>query len=90
MIQNKSNINFKYLYYYLNSNVNYDDLLVGSTILEINSTTLKAFKVYLPPLEIQDKILGECNSKETIINLLKDNITQAEKQANEIMDNLFK
>jgi len=90
VLQNKSNINFKYLYYYLNSNVNYDDLLVGSTILEINSTTLKAFKVYLPPLEIQEKILGECNSKETIINLLKDNITQAEKQANEIMDNLFK
>ena len=90
VLQNKSNINFKYLYYYLNSNVNYDDLLVGSTILEINSTTLKAFKVYLPPLEIQEQIVTECNSKETIINLLKDNITQAEKQANEIMDNLFK
>lgn len=90
VLQNKGNINFKYLYYYLNSNVNYDDLLQGSTILEINSTTLKAFKVYLPPLEIQEQILAECNSKETIINLLKDNITQAEKQANEIMDNLFK
>tara|TARA_Y100000389_G_scaffold47724_1_gene42891 strand:+ start:189 stop:2621 length:2433 start_codon:yes stop_codon:yes gene_type:complete len=90
VLQNKSNINFKYLYYYLNSNVNYDDLLQGSTILEINSTTLKAFKVYLPPLEIQEQIVAECNSKETIINLLKDNITHAEKQANEIMDNLFK
>jgi len=92
--KNKSNISnnirLKYLYYYLNSNVNYDDLLVGSTILEINSTTLKAYKVYLPPLEIQDQIVAECNSKETIINLLKDNIIEAKKQANEIIDNLFK
>ena len=71
-------------------NVNYDDLLVGSTILEINSTTLKAYKVYLPPLEIQEKIVEECNSKEKIINLLKENITQAEKQVNEIMNCLYK
>lgn len=90
VLKNKSDINFKYLYYYLNSNVNYDDLLVGSTILEINSTTLKAYKVYLPPLEIQEKIVEECNSKEKIINLLKENITQAEKQVSEIMNSLYK
>ena len=85
----KNDINFKYLYFYLNSNVNYDDLLVGSTILEINSTTLKAYKVYLPSIEIQNKIVEELNSKETIINLLKNNITQAENQAHNIMTQLF-
>jgi type I restriction enzyme M protein len=89
VLKNKNDINFKYLYFYLNSNVNYDDLLVGSTILEINSTTFKAYKVYLPPIEIQDNIVEELNSKETLINLLKDNITQSEKQANDNMSQLF-
>ena len=89
VLKNKNDINFKYLYFYLNSNVNYDDLLVGSTILEINSTTLKAYKVYLPSIEIQDKIVQELNTKETLINLLKDNIAQAEKQADDIMSQLF-
>ena len=78
VLKNKDDsINFKYLYYYLNSNVNYNDLLVGSTILEINSTTLKSYKVYLPDKIIQDNIVNILDKKENIIKLLKENITNS-------------
>lgn len=80
----------KYLYLYMVYNIDFNDYANGITIKSIPSTIFKNIKMKIPPLEIQEKIVGECNSKETIINLLKDNITQAEKQANEIMDNLFK
>lgn len=80
----------KYLYLYMVYNIDFNDYANGITIKSIPSTIFKNIKMKIPPLEIQEQIVAECNSKETIINLLKDNITQAEKQANEIMDNLFK
>ena len=80
----------KYLYLYMVHNIDFNDYANGITIKSIPSIIFKNIKLKLPPLEIQEKIVRECNSKETIINLLKDNIIQAEKQGNEIMNILFK
>lgn len=89
VLTNKSELDFKYVYYYLNANVNYNDLLVGSTILEINSTNLKSFKTHLPPLNIQNQIVEQVNQKENLIKLLKENMNNAVSQANDIMSQLF-
>jgi restriction endonuclease S subunit len=64
-------------------------LLVGSTILEINSTNLKSFKIHIPPLNIQNQIVEQVNQKENLINLLKENMNNAISQANDIMSQLF-
>ena len=73
----------------MNANINYDNLLVGSTILEINSTNLKKYKIHIPTLEKQQEILAQIEPKEQLIELLKTNIEQAENQANQIMEQLF-
>ena len=86
---NSDNI-LSYIYHYFNNIINYDDLLVGSTILEINQKNLGNYKIRIPPPEIQREILRKIEPKERLINQLEKNINRAEKEAKEIMDVLFK
>tara|TARA_A200000113_G_C8858477_1_gene352513 strand:- start:51 stop:2327 length:2277 start_codon:yes stop_codon:yes gene_type:complete len=86
---NSDNI-LSYIYHYFNNIINYDDLLVGSTILEINQKNLGNYKIRIPPSEIQREILRKIEPKERLINQLEKNINRAEKEAKEIMDVLFK
>lgn len=86
---NSDNI-LSYIYHYFNNIINYDDLLVGSTILEINQKNLGNYKMRIPPPEIQREILRKIEPKERLINQLEKNINRAEKEAKEIMDVLFK
>jgi len=85
---NSDNI-LSYIYHYFNNIINYDDLLVGSTILEINQKNLGNYKIRIPPPEIQREILKKIEPKERLINQLEKNINRAEKEAKEIMDVLF-
>lgn len=89
VLKTKNNTDFKYIYYYLNNIINYDDLLVGSTILEINSTTLKAYKLYIPPEQVQNTIRTQLDKKEEIIKSLVMNIKNSKQQALDIIDILF-
>jgi len=81
--------NLSYIYNYFNNIINYDDLLVGSTILEINQKNLGNYKIHIPPLEIQREILKKIEPKERLINQLEKNINRAENEAKEIMSVLF-
>jgi len=89
IINPNNNLDIKYLYWFLKYNVSYELFTTGSVIPKLNKHNLEKISIYLPPIEIQEKILEECNSKEKLINFLKDNIIQSERQANEIMDSLF-
>ena len=91
-LNNKTINKTRFIYLYLKSiNKIFDSRFQkGSCKKTLDLQIFNKFKINVPPLEIQEQIVAECNSKETIINLLKDNIIKAEKQANEIMDNLFK
>jgi restriction endonuclease S subunit len=85
---NSENI-LSYIYNYFNNIINYDDLLVGSTILEINQRNLGNYKIHIPPPEIQREILKKIEPKERLINHLEKNIIRAENEAKEIMSILF-
>ena len=85
---NSDNI-LSYIHHYFNNIINYDDLLVGSTILEINQKNLGNYKIRIPPPEIQKQFLEKIEPKEFLIKELEKNIEKAEKEAKEIMDVLF-
>ena len=89
VITNSSTHEMKYLFYYFNSNITYDNLLQGSTILEINQKNLGRYKLNIPPLDIQKQILTQIEPKEALISALKNNITSAEQEAKDIMNQLF-
>jgi len=89
VITNTSSHKMKYLFYYFNSNIIYDNLLQGSTILEINQKNLGRYKLNIPPLDIQKQILTQIEPKEALISALKNNITSAEQEAKDIMNQLF-
>lgn len=84
------NINIKYLYQSLNINVNYELYTTGSVIPKLNKGNLEKIKIRIPPPEIQREILRKIEPKERLINQLEKNINRAEKEAEEIMDVLFK
>ena len=78
-----------YIYNYFNNIIHYDDLLVGSTILEINQKNLGNYKIHIPPLEVQKELLEKIEPKESLIHDLQNNITRAENEAKDIMNHLF-
>ena len=78
-----------YIHNYFNNIVNFDDLLVGSTILEINQKNLGNFKIRIPPIEVQKQILEKIEPKESLIQELEKNIERAEQEAKDIMQVLF-
>ena len=84
-------INIKYIYLLLKSIVELFDerFQSGSCKKTLDLKILKKLKLNLPPIEVQNRIVEECNSKEEIIKLLKNNIEHAERQGREIMDQLF-
>ena len=81
--------NLNYLFNYFNSIIEYDNLLVGSTILEINQKNLGNYKIRIPPIEVQQKILEKIEPKEQLIQDLEKNIERAEQEAKDIMSILF-
>ena len=83
------NLDIKYLYQFLNNNIDYDIFTVGAVIPRLNKKTLKNIEIYIPSLDIQNEILQKINSKETLIQDLKNNIDEAENQAKDIMNILF-
>ena len=85
-IQTLSN---KYLYYWLLKH-NYILIDMSHGVKPgISMGSVHNIKIKIPSIEIQNKIVDELNSKETIINLLKGNIKNAQRQANEILNQLF-
>ena len=77
------------MYNYFNANIDYDNILVGATILEINQKNLGKYKIFLPPPEVQQEILARIEPKEQLIASLQGNIANAEEEAKAIMDVLF-
>ena len=78
-----------YNFNYFNNIVNFEDLLVGSTILEINQKNLGNYKIRIPPIEVQRVILSKIVPKEKLIKNLEKNIERAEQEAKDIMQVLF-
>tara|TARA_B110000208_G_C11776782_1_gene432324 strand:+ start:49 stop:2535 length:2487 start_codon:yes stop_codon:yes gene_type:complete len=86
-----SNIIAKYLYLFLKSNILVFDkrFQKGSCKKSLDLKVFYKFKVSIPPLDIQKKILTQIEPKEALITALKINITSAEQEAKDIMNQLF-
>jgi type I restriction-modification system DNA methylase subunit len=89
MIKGNSNINLKYLYYYLNINqLNIQKLAKYSTNLgHINMTEFKLMKIKIPSLEKQKEIIEYLDYNNEIIKNLENEIEFNKKQAEQIITN---
>lgn len=88
--KNKNTANIKYLYYIIKYFTNeMKKMYEGTAIKHLQRTVFMNFKIPLPPLEVQNRIIEEFNNNEKLIESLKLNIVQAKKQAKNIMNQLF-
>ncbi len=61
IISEKTTVMIKYIYYYLNSNIDsIKSKLNGLGICHISKTDIENIKIIIPSLEIQQKIIKEC------------------------------
>ena len=88
---NSKEILHKYLGYHMLSiqNMVYN-CARGAAQKNLDMEEFKQLKIRIPPSEIQREILRKIEPKERLINQLEKNINRAEKEAEEIMDVLFK
>ena len=67
-----NNYNLKYVYYYIKSNFHMlINILLGSTIKHINKENLSSLKIPIPPKEIQEMIIKDCEYYDEQINKLQ-------------------
>jgi type I restriction enzyme S subunit len=91
MIKGNSNINLKYLYYYLNINqLNIQKLAKYSTNLgHINMTEFKLMKIKIPSLEKQKEIVDYLDYNNEIIKNLEKEIEFNKKQAEDFFKQIL-
>ncbi|HCC65499.1 MAG TPA: type I restriction endonuclease subunit M [Moraxella sp.] len=84
----KENCLPKYLYHYLETQL--DNLLsvrMGTARLNLSQDTIKNFKIPLPPIDIQQKIIDECQLIDDEVNQARQAIDQANQQINQLFAN---
>jgi type I restriction-modification system DNA methylase subunit/restriction endonuclease S subunit len=89
-----TNISFKIKNYYLMYAIKYyiDSLISqasGSAQLNINSSILRSMKIPLPPLEIQEKIIQECQKIDDVVAKAKKQIEKAKQKIEESFNTLY-
>ena len=81
-----------YLYYFLTSNIaqnQFKAIATGSVVNNLKSDTVKAAKVFLPPIKIQKKIADYLNAIDGQIEINKQINNNLEQQARTIFINEF-
>jgi restriction endonuclease S subunit len=84
-----NSLDIKYLYQFLNNNIDYSIYTTGSIIPKLNKGNLEKIIVHAPPIEVQQEILKKIEPKEQLIQDLEKNIERAEQEAKDIMGILF-
>jgi type I restriction enzyme S subunit len=80
-----SDLNYKYLYYFLFSNKEYlNSLGSGTTFAEISGTKLKTVQIPLPSLEKQQEIVEKLDSAFAEIHTMGEAITSQIKSTSEL------
>lgn len=81
-----------YLYYFLTSNIaqnQFKAIATGSVVNNLKSDTVKAAKVFLPPIKIQKKIADYLNAIDEKIELNKAINNNLEQQTNALYQTFF-
>ena len=81
-------IRYEYLYYILKYYAqNIADLASGMTFKEISKTEISAFKIPLPPLEIQAQIVQACEAVDAELIAAQTSIEQAKSNIKPLLTN---
>ena len=76
-----TNENTKYIYYWLIKNINkIEELFHGTTIKHLSKTDLETIEIPVPSLEVQQDIVKQCEHYDNLINTLKKQIEDIEKE----------
>ena len=82
-----SKIHYEYLYEVLKFYAkNIEHLAGGMTFKEVSKTSIANFKIPLPPLEIQQKIVEECEAVDKSSDKSQDDILDIRKNISNILD----
>ena len=88
-ICNPNAINYEYLYYILKQQAkNIESLASGMTYKEISKTEIGNFKIPLPPLDIQQKIVEECQKIDDEFNRTRMKIEEYRAKIANIFNDL--
>ena len=80
-ICNPDVLHYEYLYYVLKFYAKeIATLAVGMTYKEISSTNIKNYQIPLPPLEVQQQIVNECEAVDQETDQARQTITAAKQQ----------
>ncbi|AJI57020.1 eco57I restriction-modification methylase family protein [Francisella philomiragia] len=79
---------FNFLYVDLGQNILQQNI-TGSAQGGINSTNLKNIKIPLPPLKVQQQIVGECEVIDIEVEKAKQDIEIAKQNINQEIENIF-
>ncbi|MGL4367545.1 MAG: restriction endonuclease subunit S [Brevinemataceae bacterium] len=89
-ICNPKKIEYEYLYYVLKQEgSNIAELSTGTKYKEVSKTQIANYKIPVPSLEEQQKIVDEINTYESQIDSLNQKITQAKDTQKQIMSDVF-
>ncbi|MBQ9681861.1 MAG: N-6 DNA methylase [Neisseriaceae bacterium] len=83
----KDNSLLKFVYYFLSSNLKIlNDEFTGIGIKNISKTAINNIKIPLPPLEIQQQIVAECESVDNQIQTLNNEIEELQQQSQQLIN----
>ena len=90
-ICNPDVLHYEYLYYVLKFYAKeITTLAVGMTYKEISSTNIKNYQIPLPPLEVQQQIVNECEAVDQETDQARQTITEAKQQIEELVSSVEK
>jgi type I restriction-modification system DNA methylase subunit len=90
VIENKSTINYDYLYYYIKTCVDLDSKKHGSTIPNITKKDISESNIKIPSLEKQKEIVSYCDNLSGMISSMENQITENEKLMKDTMNMFMK
>lgn len=90
VISDKSKIDCKYLFEYFDNYINLSDIASNSNPPSISATNLKNIKIPLPPLEVQQQIVSECEAVDTQVEKAKQNIENAKQSIEDNFNEILK
>jgi type I restriction enzyme S subunit len=86
----KSNLNYKYLYYFLYANKDYlNSLGSGTTFAEISGSKLKIIEIPLPGMDLQTQIIKKLDKAFAEIDSLEKNLQLKEKKTNQLLQSML-
>jgi len=93
MFRLKENITSKYFMYFFHSSLfksQYQPLIMGTTAPHLNIRDVKKFNVVICPLEEQQLIVSELESKLTVCDKIEETISQSLQQAETLRQSILK